>query len=259
MSSSIVALFVDDAPPGELPEVARQIRTIVPQSKGDLNAALDAYPLNHLLVVTLAGEPVVVSHHTRLALGKYVDHALGKQFNVDLASGTALDVEPHGEGLDARHRVLQSELQEYVASHYPLAAAVAVVPQGSATTVLVYGYKFSEGNMYHGAWALEYTWELGRFTKAAVQVDIHYFEDGNVRMRSSPVVAVPQEAAFEGIVAQIGEWENGAEAEVLAAVAKLSESEFKSLRRLMPVTRARIQWGRSMGNYRMGRHAAGAE
>ena len=82
---------------------------------------------------------------------------------------------------------------------------------------------------------------------------MHYYEDGNVKFHSSKLV---EETNNKDPVASIKELEHKFEQDLQESFTDLNEKQFKSLRRRLPITRARVNWGKAIGNYRLGRDAA---
>ena len=84
-------------------------------------------------------------------------------------------------------------------------------------------------------------------------IDVHYFEDGNVAFKFHKDIEVQE--AVNPIVA-IKSQENEIEREMGSSFAALNERDFKSLRRRLPVTRSKINWGKGIGTYRLGKNTA---
>ena len=54
------------------------------------------------------------------------------------------------------------------------------------------------------------------------------------------------------IVNFINEQENATMVKIIEQFNNLNQKSFKNLRRLLPVTRSKINWGSAIGNYRLG-------
>ena len=72
-----------------------------------------------------------------------------------------------------------------------------------------------------------------------IKVDVHYYEDGNVRMSTSKEVGTSGGSA-DALVREIAKAENKYQEEVNKAFTTLSEGSFKGLRRQLPVTRQKV-------------------
>lgn len=84
-----------------------------------------------------------------------------------------------------------------------------------------------------------------------IKVDVHYYEDGNVRMSTKKEVKVGIAGSnADAIVREIAKAENKFQEELNRAFAALAEGSFKGLRRQLPVTRQRVEWEK-IGGYRV--------
>lgn len=85
-----------------------------------------------------------------------------------------------------------------------------------------------------------------------IQVDVHYYEDGNVRLLTvKSVQASLNSGSAADIVKNITSAEKKYQEELNRAFGALSEGAFKSLRRQLPITRQKIDWDK-IGSYRLG-------
>lgn len=84
-------------------------------------------------------------------------------------------------------------------------------------------------------------------------MDVHYYEDGNVRLLTDKPVSVSvgqSSGSASEIVRSIAQVERRYQEELNRAFANLSEGAFKSLRRQLPVTRRKVEWEK-VGGYRV--------
>ncbi|ODQ80446.1 hypothetical protein BABINDRAFT_166777 [Babjeviella inositovora NRRL Y-12698] len=253
---TIINDFIADAPPGELQEVTNNIKAIVDEPiKHELAAALETYNARGN-VVLLNGKATIISQHTQSSTQKYVDFSTGKQFNVDVHTMQAIDVEDFDTDYrTADYELLEGKLATYLAQHYPSEAAFTVVPPGfggEAYTIIINGWKHNPANFYNGSWCSLYTFDGSALRDIDVKLDIHYYEDGNVRLKSH-LEPEAVSVGLQGVVTAISKVENDVELEIITKVNGLNETVFKNLRRLLPITRAKIQWGKAMGNYKLGK------
>jgi uncharacterized protein (DUF58 family) len=84
----------------------------------------------------------------------------------------------------------------------------------------------------------------------SIKVDVHYYEDGNVRMSTSKTVEVANASGADAVVREIAKAENKFQEELNRAFVQLAEGSFKGLRRQLPVTRQRVEWEK-IGGYRV--------
>ena len=84
-----------------------------------------------------------------------------------------------------------------------------------------------------------------------IKVDVHYYEDGNVRMSTSKQIDVSSSSGnADSIVREIAKAENKFQEELNRSFTALAEGSFKGLRRQLPVTRQRVEWEK-IGGYRV--------
>ena len=88
-------------------------------------------------------------------------------------------------------------------------------------------------------------------------MDVHYYEDGNVRLLTNkPVNSSVSSGTGAGIVKEIGVGEKKYQEELNRGFTSLSEGAFKGLRRQLPVTRQKIEWDK-ITSYRVGQDIGG--
>lgn len=85
----------------------------------------------------------------------------------------------------------------------------------------------------------------------SIKVDVHYYEDGNVRLLTEkPVQISGVDDRAQEIVKQIARVEKKYQEDLNKAFSNLSEGAFKGLRRQLPVTRQKVEWEK-IGGYRV--------
>ena len=117
--------------------------------------------------------------------------------------------------------------------------------------ILLVANKYSPQNFWNGRWRSTYTLDPSAGSlSGTIKVDVHYYEDGNVRMSTSKKVEVASAGSAEAAVREIAKLENKFQEELNRAFVNLAEGSFKSLRRQLPVTRQRVEWEK-IGGYRV--------
>ena len=77
----------------------------------------------------------------------------------------------------------------------------------------------------------------------SIKVDVHYFEDGNVRMTTNKPVSISlSSTSASEVVRQIALAERKYQEDLNRAFTSLNEGAFKGLRRQLPVTRQKVEW-----------------
>ncbi len=115
----------------------------------------------------------------------------------------------------------------------------------------------------NGRWRSTYTLPLSPSPSSlntltgTIKVDVHYYEDGNVRLLTNKSLSLPLSSSSSSstpsateIMKQIAQAEKKYQEELNRAFGNLSEGAFKGLRRQLPVTRQRVEWEK-IGGYRV--------
>ena len=87
-------------------------------------------------------------------------------------------------------------------------------------------------------------------------MDVHYYEDGNVRLQTKKPVSEQGGRTSGEIVRAIAGVEKRYQEDLNRAFGALSEGAFKGLRRQLPVTRQKIEWDK-VASYRLGQDIGG--
>ena len=121
----------------------------------------------------------------------------------------------------------------------------------SSVALILVANKYSPQNFWNGRWRSAYTLDpTSGALRGTIKADVHYYEDGNVRMATSKNVDVSVGTGAETIVREIAKIENKFQEELNRAFVALAEGSFKGLRRQLPVTRQRVEWEK-IGGYRV--------
>jgi hypothetical protein len=149
-------------------------------------------------------------------------------------------------------RSLQKSFSKTAAEHFPQ-STIGIYPTASDSSVaiLLVANKYSPNNFWNGRWRSTYTLNpSGGGLSGSIRVDVHYYEDGNVRMSTSKSVEVSSAGGADAVVREIAKAENKFQEELNRAFVQLAEGSFKGLRRQLPVTRQRVEWEK-IGGYRV--------
>jgi capping protein alpha len=153
-------------------------------------------------------------------------------------------------------KTLDENLGRYVNEHFPSQAGYGVFPQKDGTlALLVVDNKYSPQNYWNGSWKSYYVYDPSTDSiNGEISVDVHYFEEGNVRLKTSKPVSI---ASSRDVIKDIKAQENAYQDELNRTFVGLNEGQFKALRRQLPVTRSKMTWGKAVGNYRLGKDIGG--
>jgi capping protein alpha len=156
-----------------------------------------------------------------------------------------------------------------VLEHYPSLPAYAAYPPLSTSsdkesyTVLIVGNKYNNSNFWssllrlsplssfvsltsrNGRWRSIYKYNPQTSTlTGTVTITVHYFEDGNVLLKTDHPVSKEGITSPSALVNAIAEDEKMYQEELNRTFAGLGDGIFKGLRRLLPVTKQKIEWER---------------
>ncbi|KAF2837465.1 F-actin capping protein, alpha subunit [Patellaria atrata CBS 101060] len=262
--TSALASFVESAPPGELTNVTSAIKTITgDNSLQSLAPAFQKYNEEQFTTVKLPGgsQSVIISSHNSLGDGRYYDVESQSSFAFDHSTQKASDVQSHvlessqGDLVKSLLKSLSTHAQE----HYP-SSSLGVYPTFDDTSIAVVfvANKYSPNNFWNGRWRSQYIFAPSSGTLiGSIKVDVHYYEDGNVRLiTSKPVSLSVSGGSAAEVTRQIAAAERMYQEELNRAFGSLSEGAFKGLRRQLPVTRQKIDWEK-VGGYRLGQDIGG--
>ena len=141
-------------------------------------------------------------------------------------------------------RSLQKSFSNAAAEHFPDSTiGVYPVESDSSIAILLVANKYSPQNFWNGRWRSSYVLNpSSSSTTGTIKVDVHYYEDGNVRMSTSKKVELSSGiGSADAVVKEIAKAENKYQEELNRAFTSLSEGSFKGLRRQLPVTRQRVE------------------
>jgi hypothetical protein len=167
-------------------------------------------------------------------------------------------------------------LGPHVSEHFPNASYGAYpIENDSKIAILVVANKYSPNNFWYpaplshhdltlltisrnGRWRSLYIYEPSSSAlTGSIKVDVHYYEDGNVRLLTTkPVSSSISSSSASSIVREIATTEKKYQEEINKGFNNLSEGAFKGLRRQLPITRQKIEWDKIAG-YRLGQDIGG--
>ncbi|KAF2398884.1 F-actin-capping protein-like protein subunit alpha-1 [Trichodelitschia bisporula] len=260
-----LASFIDSAPPGELSNVTAALKNLSVDDAGSLKPAYKKYNEEQLTTVKLPGgsQLVIVSKYNELEDGRYYDIEARTSWAFDHATQKASAVQTyvHESSHEDLVNSLYKALAAHASEHYP-SSSIGVFPieNDSKIALVTVANKYSPNNYWNGRWRSVYV-----FTPApspsltgSINVDVHYYEDGNVRLLTSKPLtfSVAGSPSAADVLKQIAQAERRYQEELHRGFTSLSENAFKSLRRQLPVTRQKVEWEK-IGGYRVGQDIGG--
>ncbi|TVY47059.1 F-actin-capping protein subunit alpha [Lachnellula occidentalis] len=276
-----VSSFVEGAPPGEMllpvllppaildlftEAICLDIKALTidtPSLASQLGPAFEKYNEEQFATVKLPGssQSVIVSSYNSLGDGRYYDVESSSSFVFDHSTQKASGVQSHV--LESRQsdlvKSLLKSLSTHVKEHYPSASCgVYPIEDDSQIAAVVVANKYSPNNFWNGRWRSLYIFSPSSSSlTGSIKVDVHYYEDGNVRLLTTkPVSASVSSASASTIIREITVAEKKYQEEINKGFNNLSETAFKGLRRQLPITRQKIEWDKIAG-YRLGQDIGG--
>ncbi|ODV78241.1 F-actin-capping protein subunit alpha [Suhomyces tanzawaensis NRRL Y-17324] len=250
----VISSLVNTAPPGELIGVSKDLSSIVFDQAGSntVNSSIEDYIKENGAIIS--SKYIAIKHNKDEQSTKYVDYINKKKFNIDLTANKAIDFEDYESDVQypTYFDELVGQLESYGADHYPSTYAFTIIPEGNKVHVVIIGQRINQENYYTGQWKSHYVIE-DKNISGGVKLDIHYYEDGNVRLNFDENVEGKLDGSgANSIINFINSTENKITIKIVENFNGLNQKSFKNLRRLLPVTRSKINWGSAIGNYKLG-------
>lgn len=248
--------LVATAPDGELQQVKESILRLVPSANSLL---INSVVAQHLEKAGYANPEVVISEITKDPVsGKFVDYQSGFKYNLDFSSLEPVDREKYISEVDrpSYYELLVELLAAYSHRHYPSSCKFDVLPTADAVHVLIISEIIEPDNFLSGSWKCRYTFRNQK-VEAKLNADIHYYEDGNVRLHFEDKVSQSiRDESPEEMIDFIKSTEDQITLHIVKQFDDLNQNHFKHLRRLLPVTKSKVNWGKAIGNYKLGSNVA---
>ncbi|KAJ5243476.1 uncharacterized protein N7469_001803 [Penicillium citrinum] len=273
MSTTIqhASAFIEGAPPGELADVVADVQALTSE-EGDiipsLTPAFERYNEAQLTTVKLPGssQEVIVSEFNKVEGNRYFDTESQTSFEIDHITQTASAAQSaplESQNADLIKSLLKS-LGIHAREHYPNCSyGVYPIENDSAIAILLVANRYSPSNFWNGRFRAIYqvpvTSSSSTSIDGKIQVDVHYYEDGNVALNTTKPInlSVPSISA-ESIISRIATAERDYQEELNRAFVRMAEGAFKSLRRQLPITRQKVEWEK-VGGYRLGQDISGGK
>lgn len=253
---SIIEQIVLDSPSGEIQEVYNDLLAITGEpAKESIIDAIEQYNVRNNVPIDVEGQLILLSEYNREGT-KFYDPVRGISFSVDHLARKGLDVEPHAVVLADEQRDILEKLEQYASKNFSGEVTLAVYPVTgtSKVAIIIVSTRNNSSNFYNGNWRSEYVYDLqSSNVTGTIDVHVHYYEDGNVSFKSNKKL---EAITTQDVVSTIQDTEKEFENHLDTSFAELNEKKFKSLRRRLPITRSKVNWGKAIGTYRLGKDAA---
>jgi len=147
---------------------------------------------------------------------------------------------------------LEKETGAYVEEHHDKYGKYAVTKSGNEYHISVHSNRARSDNFTSGVWQVKGVLkpEEEDFSLALENiVSVHYYEDGNVQMNSSTkdvfkIAKSDEEKMAAEIIGSLNKFVVNYHSTISDYYLKMHDSTFKLLRRQLPITKSKIDWGK---------------
>jgi capping protein alpha len=265
--------FLLHSPPGEFMEVVTDVRGLLGNQDHLINSTaiqtFGKWNTDQMLQVVSpnGGHQVLITKYGEVSESEYVDPRgkcvlkfdhIKQQLQSHRALGGELDndVEPYRSAID-------DAIHNYSGEHYINGGSTVYGSKDGGNhnvTICISASKFKPSNFWNGRWRSVWvcTFKPNGEVKleGTIRVNVHYYEDGNVQLSTS----TKKKASCQGgnaatTAANIAKVIAKAETEFHNSLEQsyntMGETTFKALRRVLPITRQKIDWNK-IRNMRVG-------
>jgi len=261
----IVTGFLLNSPPGEFMEVVTDVRGLLKDEtllNSSAPATFRAYNADQFLEVQAPGghHKLLITSEGQVGDNEYLDPRGNQVVTFDhirqevtgsraISGELEHDVEPYRTAFD-------NAMAAYCAESYQAGTCTTYGKKEGGQyviTMCLSSFKFNPLNYWNGRWRSQWTCKFspggGNLNLSGqIRVNVHYYEDGNVQLTtdtpktaSVPGGGNPQAAATAAVNA-IKKIEQEYHSKLETSYNTLSDTTFKALRRILPITRNKIEW-----------------
>lgn len=263
----IISKFLQNSTPGSDGAILQDIKVLLDDSNSvpllnrlfkqhyTKEVTVDNNSSGQVKIVQLPNKELTIVSGYNTHDNFWIDYKNNVIFDYDFINETVIDVEEVDLKFSAQCQSIQKELDNYMHSHFTSDSVGLLLPDGdNEYKIIIVGEKLSDANFYNGKWTSVYSIKDG-LIDGIVRIAVHYYEDGNVMLNSASLVH--EETSGDKLISQLVSLERQIEVDLLKKIANLNEEKFKSLRRLLPISRSKMIWGKAMGNYKLGQDVVG--
>lgn len=259
----IASHFILSSPTGEVDDVIADVKTLM--GKGSLltdtviEKLLKQYNTDNLAFAPLGddGKNLVVSKYGLVDGNFYLDPSTGKKYEFDHVNRkwnmSSAQVVATKTPQSNYRSTIESAIKKYMEEFYmnEKENACVVYDKDGEIIICITAKRVSLGNFWSGGWKSVYTIDvtkggIGKL-KCHVNVNVHYFEEGNVQLNSKydeedDIHLGDPKVAGEEIVATIKKMETRFQKNMEDMYLNMHTQTFKAMRRFLPITKNKMDW-----------------
>lgn len=269
--------FLLNAPPGEFMEVVTDVRGLL-KNDAVINdtapATFRKWNTDQMFQVQVGDRQALITAYNELNDNEYLDPRGGQVVQFDhirqVVSGTRSISGELDQQVEPYRAAIDNSVGSYVDEHYENGTGAAYSSRESDgsynVTICISSSKFNPNNFWNGRWRAVWTAIFkpnGQVSLTAnFKVNVHYYEDGNVQLVAEANKRLqcpggdPNKTAAE-IAKVISKAEADYQNALQHSYETMGDTTFKALRRVLPITRQKIDWNK-IKNYKIGNEVAGA-
>ncbi|KAH3666653.1 hypothetical protein WICMUC_005557 [Wickerhamomyces mucosus] len=249
--NSVLKDLINSAPSEELSQVIKSINTLKSTSShinnidDELETTLKLYDLQNIKSVIVNDESTLLSLDN-LQNGWFIDELRGFKFQYDHLNRTVTDIEtiPQNDKLIQ----LNNKLGDYFANFENYSYVLINDDDGDdddqSIKLVIKSSKSNASNFYSGSWISKHTITDSSII-SEIQLHVHYYEEGNVHLTKPYTTSTS--LSDSNLSTTLKQIETEFQTQLLNDFEKINEKKFKGLRRLLPITRAKVNWVRAVG------------
>jgi len=260
----IVTGFLLNSPPGEFMEVVTDVRGLL-SDESIINESAPStfreYNTDQMLQVQSPGgnHKVLITKFGEVGNGEYLDPRGNQVISFDHIRQEVTGSRPIRGELDSSVEPFRSAFDDavahYVAEHYLNGTSTVYGKKEGKNfviTVCISSAKFNPNNFWNGRWRSVWTCKFAPGGAVEIsgklRVNVHYYEDGNVQLTTDTPKTFnagggnDPKGVADAVAKAIEKCEHSYQTQLEQSYNTMGETTFKALRRVLPITRQKIDW-----------------
>jgi len=274
----IVTGFLLNSPPGEFMEVVTDIRGLLSDESVINDTAPSTfreYNTDQMLQVPSPGgnHKVLITKHGEVNPGEYLDPRGNQVISFDhirqeVTGSRAISGELDGS-IENFRAAFDESITHYVQEHYLHGTSTVYAKKEGKNTVItacISSAKFNPNNFWNGRWRSVWTCKFAGGGQIEIvgrlRVNVHYYEDGNVQLTTDTPKSFTTnggndaKSLADAAAKAIEKAEADYHSKLELSYNTMGDTTFKALRRVLPITRNKIDWTK-IQSFKVGNEAAG--